>query len=355
MNFATFRITAGTVIRQARDFFEEDWQGACSYLQGVLGCDFASVVQFFTTHTLVDGTETGEMLPVPDPEVSTFDAEMREHYHSRINHHGRYLRPCAEVLSLGPFWMAKTLGIELGYPDWDEEPHPCFLENGSNPNPVRGTATEHYVLKDEVLFRIDGRSLIFEPCEPPPPWMVCESPKAALTAWEAAHEWLEQRGWVQEVRNQMPQDAPSNRPVIVTPPVTLPRENASPQGIVRRVYSGVTKEMVEEAYKAHKACIQSDWRKSWSEWTKRHRHQMVKDLTRMLTACKQFAPADWYSMVSSTMAKASHNLQFDGGEQIEDLISVECGVIQTCHEFMAEAAQTLGILDEMRQLYEVRD
>jgi len=205
MRTAKLKISAKSIITQARDFFTYNWQGACAYLQGTMGCSFAEVLPLFTSNTLIDGTEPGTLVSVPDPDIDKFLDEARSVYRSRINVSGAYFRPCAEVLSIGPMWMAKQADITLPYPDWDEDPIAFSYEtqDGSRHTGIKGTNYSDWVEEAEKYFAIGNRHIVFEPCEPPPPWMVCESPEAALVAWEEAQEWLEKRGWQEEVGHHL--------------------------------------------------------------------------------------------------------------------------------------------------------
>jgi hypothetical protein len=124
------------------------------------------------------------------------------------------------------------------------------------------------------------------------------------------------------------------------------------QYMVRQVFPEATREQVEAAYAAHKAVIQASWRQQCiSDMTGQARWLMLKDLDRMVTACKPFSPEDWYLRVQQNLAQVTHDIQFDGawGD-----LNIECGIIQTCHDFIKEAAVVLGILDEMTAKYEVR-
>jgi len=122
--------------------------------------------------------------------------------------------------------------------------------------------------------------------------------------------------------------------------------------MVRHVFPGVTKEQVEAACAAHKAVIQADWRQQCiTDMTGQARRMMINDLDRLVTACKPFSPEDWYLQVQQKLGQVTHDIQFDGtwGD-----LDIECGIIQTCHEFINEAAAVLGILEEMMAKYEVR-
>ena len=353
MNMVSFKISAKTIIEQARDFFREDWQGACAFLQGTLGCSFAEVIPLFTTETLVDGATPGSLESVPDPDAPKFVEEMQGIYRGRINVGGSYYRPCAEVLSYGPFWMAKQLGFDLSYPQWDEDPHPSRHEDGRIVNPVRGTRAFHYLYADEKLFHVDRRAIIFDLCEPPPPWMVCESPKDALAAWEAASEWLEPRGWIQEVRDYMVEAHQYQTTSAGDKPFLKKFKEPQPTPIVRRTFPGVTREQVEAAYAAHQQVIQAPWRESWMEFTGKAQRMAVVDLDRLVRACQAFVPADWFTQIMGQLGKAAHDLQFDGS-RTDALVDIETGIIQKCHEFIGEAAVSLGLGQELAEKYEVR-
>jgi hypothetical protein len=210
MKMASLKISAKSIISQAREFFSYDWQGACAYLQGVLGCSFAEVLPLFQSETLVDGAEPGTLVSVPDPDINSFLDDARSSYRSRINVSGAYFRPCAEVLTIGPMWMAKQADITLPYPDWDEDPVAFSYETQDGPRHrgIKGTSYSDWVEEHERIFTIGNRHIVFEPCEPPPPWMVCESPEAALAAWEEAKEWLWKRGWEEEIGSELKRGTP---------------------------------------------------------------------------------------------------------------------------------------------------
>lgn len=115
-----------------------------------------------------------------------------------------------------------------------------------------------------------------------------------------------------------------------------------------------TREMVVAAYEAHKAVILAPWRQSWDAFVGvKGQRQMVKDLERLVEACQPFVPSEWYDRVQLKISMAAHDVKFDGA-QAGALEDVECGIIEVCHDFLKEAAQTLGILEEMVNKYEVR-